>query len=205
VQRRVLRHVVGQFMRPHGVGGHVTGWVMAHRRSNRRRSHWVVSLLDVQPGDRILEIGFGPGVAVQDLAARATRGTVSGIDHSALMARLARRRNAAAVRAGRVDLRVASVAALPDFGGPIDTILAINSIGFWEDPVTRLEELRACLRPGGRIAIASQPRCPGATEATSAQAAREIEEMLLRAGFDNPRVETLALVPPAVCVIAERH
>ena len=191
-------------MRPHGPGGHVTGWVMAHRRSNRRRSHWVVSLLEVQPGDRVLEIGFGPGIAVRDLAALATSGTVLGIDHSAIMVRHARRRNAAAVRAGRVDLRVASVSAMPDFGAPVDTIVAINSIGFWEDPATRLEELRTLLRPGGQIAIASQPRCPGATEVTSARAAEEIEATLRSASFRDPRVETLALDPPAVCVIARR-
>ncbi len=65
-----MRRVVGQFMRPHGPGGHVTGWVMAHRSSNRRRNRWVVSLLDVQPTDRVLEIGFGPGIAVRELAAR---------------------------------------------------------------------------------------------------------------------------------------
>ena len=60
VGERVLASVVGQFHRPHGVGGRLAGSVMAHRRSNRDRNHWVVSLLDVQPTDRVLEIGFGP-------------------------------------------------------------------------------------------------------------------------------------------------
>ena len=34
---------------------------MAHRGANRQRNLWVVSLLDVRPADRMLEIGFGPG------------------------------------------------------------------------------------------------------------------------------------------------
>src|SRR2546429_455915 len=49
---------VRQFGRPHGVPGRLAGWVMAHRSSNRQRSFWVGSLLDVQPTDRVLEAGF---------------------------------------------------------------------------------------------------------------------------------------------------
>ena len=65
-KHRVLRLVVGQFHSPHGMGGHVAGWVMGHRSSNRERNRWVVSLLDVQPTDRVLEVGFGPGIAVRN-------------------------------------------------------------------------------------------------------------------------------------------
>jgi SAM-dependent methyltransferase len=193
--------VVGQFMRPHGAGGHLAGWVMAHRSSNRRRNQWVVSLLDVQPADRVLEIGFGPGIAIAELSRLASGGSVVGVDHSAVMVRLARRRNAAAVRTGRVDLRLGSVDALPDFGA-VDKIVSVNSMGFWPDPAARLCELRSLLRPGGRIAIASQPRCPGATRATSARAGDEIDEALRGAGFSETRVHTLELDPPVVCVIA---
>src|SRR4051812_2684160 len=83
-----------------GIAGRVVGWVMAHRNSNVERNRWVVSLLEVQPADRVLEIGFGPGVAITELAARATQGQVYGIDHSQVMVEQASRRNAAAIRAG---------------------------------------------------------------------------------------------------------
>ena len=106
---------------------------------------------------------------------RTTEGVVIGVDQSEVMVRLARRRNAAAVHSGRVDLRLGSVEALPDLGGALDKILSVNSMGFWPDPVARLSELRCRLRTGGVIAIASQPRCPGATHETSARAAREID------------------------------
>ena len=64
LKRRVITQVVRQFGRPHGVTGRVVGRVMAHRGSNRQRNLWVVSLLDVQPAERVLEIGFGPGLAI---------------------------------------------------------------------------------------------------------------------------------------------
>ena len=203
LKQRMIRYLVRQAHRPQGIVGWAVGWAFAHRPSNRRRNLWAVSLLDVQPTDRVLEVGFGPGVAIAEFAARAIRGHVFGIDHSQAMVRRAARRSAAAVRAGRVRLTLASVDRLPSFGDPLDAILAVNSVGFWPDPVERLRELRRLLRPAGRIAIVSQPRSPGATRDTTARAAHELQDMLTRAGFTRLRVETLELDPPVACVIAE--
>ena len=68
VTRTVIAAIVGQFGHPRGVAGNVAGWVMTHRPSNRRRNSWVTSLLEVQPTDRVLEIGFGPGLAIAELS-----------------------------------------------------------------------------------------------------------------------------------------
>jgi ubiquinone/menaquinone biosynthesis C-methylase UbiE len=180
----------------------MAGWVMAHRRSNQQRNRWVVSLLDVQPADRVLEIGCGPGVAIAELADRATRGQVYGIDHSQVMVQQASRRNAAAIRARRVHLAHASADQLPSFDDPLDAILAVNTVGFWPNPLQQLHELRRLLRPAGRIALASQPRCPGATRDSTVRAAQELHDLLTGAGFAQIRVETLDLDPPVACVLA---
>jgi SAM-dependent methyltransferase len=204
VQQRLLRRVIGQFTRPHGLGGRISGWVMAHRSSNVERNRWVVSLLDVQPADRVLEIGFGPGVAIAELSRLVPLGKVFGVDHSEVMVRAARKRNAAAVRAGRVDLRLATAEKLPDLGAPVDKVLAVNCLGFWRDPVACLHALRPRLSSEGVLALASQPRCRGATSETSERAAQEIEALLSSVGFTRTRTETLALDPPVVCVLARQ-
>jgi ubiquinone/menaquinone biosynthesis C-methylase UbiE len=193
---------VRQFHHPRGHTGRVVGWIMAHRSSNRQRNLWVVSLLDVRPTDRVLEVGFGPGVAIGALARRATKGRVYGLDHSEVMVRQATKRNAAAVRAGRVTLLHGSVDRLPDFGEPLDAIVAVNSVGMWPEPAEQLSRLRGLLRPGGRIALASQPRCPGATAETTVRAADELQDLLTQAGFTEPRRNTLDLDPPVACVLA---
>ncbi|HZM84121.1 MAG TPA: methyltransferase domain-containing protein [Candidatus Limnocylindrales bacterium] len=202
LKQRVIGWMVSQFGRPRGVAGRMAGWVMAHRGSNRRRNVWVVSLLAVRPTDRVLEVGFGPGLAVAELARHATRGRVYGIDHSEVMLAQAGRRNAVAIRANRVVLRHAPVDRLPRFDEPLDAVMAVNSVGFWPDPAQQLRRLRALLRPGGRIALASQPRDVGATAQTTAEAGRHLQELLGQAGFVQARVETLALTPPVACVLA---
>jgi SAM-dependent methyltransferase len=201
--RALDRDVVGQAHHPRGAAGRVTAWEMASRPSNRQRSAWVVSLLGVRPTDQVLEIGFGPGLAVAALV-RAGAGHVYGIDHSGVMVERASRRNAAAIRAGRVTLAEAAVDQLPPaFGGPFDAILAVNALGFWPAPAQRLAELRRRLAPGGRVAIASQPRCPGATADTSRRAARELTDLLTEAGFTHVSTRTLPLRPPVACVLAD--
>ena len=202
LKQRVVHRLVRQFHDPTGPAGHVAGWIMGRRSSNVQRNRWAVDLLAVQPGDHVIELGCGPGVAVAALARRATEGRVLGVDHSAVMIEQARRRNAAAVRAGRVRLLQAPVEDLSVTDGPFDAALAVNTVAFWPAPGNRLTEIRRLLRPGGRIAVVSQPRCPGATAATSASAADELVALLGEAGFEDPHVETLALDPPAVCVLA---
>lgn len=203
--RALDRDAVGQGHHPHGAAGRVSGWVFAHRPSNRRRNRWAASLLDPGPTDTVLEIGFGPGVAVAELVRRGA-GHVYGVDHSDVMLHQASIRNAAAIKAGRVTLLQASVDQLPDtLEGPFNAILAVNSLGFWPAPVDQLADLRRRLAPGGRIAITSQPRCPGATADTSRKAAEEIENLLRTAGFERISTEILPLSPPAVCVLGFRQ
>jgi SAM-dependent methyltransferase len=194
----IKRHLVKQAGNPRGIVGHAEGWLFAYRPSNRRRNRWAVDLLDVRAGDRVLEVGFGPGRAIAELARRSEH--VYGLDRSAVMLRQASRRNEAAIRSGRVTLCAGAVEAQP-FAGPFDVILAVNSLGFWSHPGERLAQLRGTLAPGGRIALVSQPRTPGATRATSLEAAVRLTALLEGAGLARTTSELLELDPPAVCVI----
>jgi SAM-dependent methyltransferase len=201
LKERVVDAVKAQFGHPTGLGGRAAGLVMAHRSSNRRRNSWAVSLLDVQPDDRVLEIGFGPGLAIRELGRLAAEGHVCGIDHSELMLRRAQRLNADGIERGVVHLRLASADDLPAFDQPFDKILAVNAMLFRREPVERLEKLRRLLRAGGRIALAHQPRGPGARDEAAAREGREMEMALAEAGFSEVRLETLALKPAVICAL----
>jgi SAM-dependent methyltransferase len=201
LRQRLIKRVRPQFGRPTGIPGRIAGWIMAHRTSNRRRNAWAVSLLDVQRDDRVLEIGFGPGIAIRELARAAPAGYVYGLDHSAVMVRQAARRNADGVRRGRVELALGSAETLPAFDLPFDKILAVNAMLAWDQPAELLGNLRRVLRTGGRIAIAFQPRGPGATDEVATATGQELLAALRGAGFTQARLETLELKPAVVCAL----
>lgn len=208
-KQQLQRSAVRQFGRPTGVAGHVAGWVMGRRPSNVIRNRWAVDLLDPRPHERILELGCGPGVALAALANRVQQGCVVGVDASAVMTRQAVRRNAAAVEAGRVRLLEGPVEQVlgrlaADEPESFDAALAVNTVGFWTDATQRLVELRGVLVPGGRVALVAQPRCAGASAATTATAGDELERLFERAGYDVAQVDTIDLTPPAVWVGARR-
>jgi SAM-dependent methyltransferase len=167
------------------------------------RSRWAVGLLGLGPGDRLLEIGCGPGVAI---AAAAGRGAhVVGVDRSDVVIGQARHRNRRAFRHGQVELHVAPVERLPNLGAPFDAALAVNTVGFWSDPVAALTTIAGKLRPGGTVALVSQPRTRGATVEDTRAADQRFRDLLEQAGYEDMRSETLEdLDPPAVCVRASR-
>jgi ubiquinone/menaquinone biosynthesis C-methylase UbiE len=143
------------FGRPQGIMGRVGGMIMA--RTNQQCAVWVIDLLDIQPHERVLEVGFGPGVGIQLLATSASAGYVAGVDVSAEMVAQATARNVQAIESGRVDLRHGSVERLPFEDHTFDKALAINSLQVWPDAVAGLREMRRVLKTGGRIALGFTP------------------------------------------------
>jgi SAM-dependent methyltransferase len=198
--------LVRQFHRPSGVGGSLAGIVMGHRGSNVARNRWAAGLLAPLPGERVLELGCGPGVALAALAAAGPDLAV-GVDHSDVMVRQASRRNRDAVASGRVRVVRAAVQDLapgvPPCDEPFDAALAVNVPAFGAgDAAERLAGVRRLLRPGGRIALVAQPRNAGASADDSRQAADRLSGLLGEAGYADVEVDTLELDPPAVCVRA---
>ena len=201
LRERAITALRAQAGRPTGILGRAMVLLMAHRASNRERNAWAVSLLDVRSDDRVLEIGFGPGLAIRELSRSAVNGYICGIDHSELMLRSASRRNADGLGRGVVDLRLGSVDELPEFDEPFDKILAVNAAMFWGDPVARFRRLRRLLQPGGLIAVVYQPRGPGATDEASAAWGREMASALDQAEFSSVRLKKLSLKPAVVCAL----
>jgi ubiquinone/menaquinone biosynthesis C-methylase UbiE len=118
------------------------------------RQDEVVGTLGVRPGDHVLEVGYGPGGLIRLLAGRTDAAVFYGVDLSAEMRDLATRTNRAAVRSGRVDLRLGSA---DDLGLPeqsVDRVVSVNNVAIWPDLEAGLRELHRVLRPGGTAVIA---------------------------------------------------
>jgi ubiquinone/menaquinone biosynthesis C-methylase UbiE len=188
-------HVVAQFGKPSGLLGKIAGFIMSKRGSNLERNIWGISLLDLQPRDRVLEIGFGPGIAIHEMSEIITEGIVFGIDHSDVMLDQATQRNKDAIASGKVKLLLASVSNLPSFDQLFDKILDINTFQFLKNPVDDLRKIKAHLRPGGAIVIVHQPRKPGATEKDTDAAGDQFEKYLQQAGFIDIDVQKKIMKP----------
>ena len=191
-----------QFGNPSGFLGRIAGFIMAKRSSNIERYEWASSLLDIQPSDHVLEVGFGPGVGIQKMSELVTDGIIYGIDHSELMTRMASDRNEKAISSGKVKLITAPVSELPAFDRPIDKVIDINSFQFWEDPDSSLRTIKTIMKPNGVIAIVHQPRKPGATEQDVNEAGEQFSNNLRNAQFSNIRIEKKEMKPVStVCVL----
>src|SRR6266852_6998340 len=191
----------GQFVRPSGVLGRLIGHLMAIK--NKERSWWVLPLLDIHQNDRVLEVGFGSGIDVKRVSEMAIDGFVAGVDHSPVMVEQARRRNAAAIRKGLVEVSFGSASQLPYPDESFDKVFSINVAQFWTDAIEPMREMRRVLRMGGLVAIAVQPRSQGASERTARETARSLVENLRVAGFSEVRLESKRMKPVAtVCAVA---
>lgn len=192
-----------QMARPRGFVGLLAGEVLAWQ--NREVNAWTLSLLDPRGDDRVVEIGFGPGVGVRLAAARVRRGLVAGVDPSSMMLRRARWRNRRAMRRGRVDLRRGIVARLPWLDGTFTHAWSVNTFFEWPDPAAGLVEVARVLRPGGRLALTTQARWAHDDErAVEAVTARALA-LLAAAGFDTLETVHRRMRPlPAVCLLGRK-
>jgi ubiquinone/menaquinone biosynthesis C-methylase UbiE len=177
------------------VYGHMATW--GHRPLTR----WTIEFLDVQPADCVLDVGCGGGMAIQLLAEIAMEGFVAGVDHSADMVQQTRKRNAAAIQAGRVEVKHGNVAALPYDDASFDKVIAVETFYFWANPVEYLQEVRRVLQPGRLVALAMEASKEAPNwQKMAAQTAQmgfpiysgvEVEEMLTAAGFSRAWFETV--------------
>jgi len=118
--RLVENILLRTFGRPRGIIGRLGGIIMA--RMNDACGAWTIELLEIKSNESVLEVGFGPGVAIQRLAPFV--GHVAGVDPSSVMVAQARARNADKVETGDVELRRGSAGSLPFSDNSFDKVMA---------------------------------------------------------------------------------
>ena len=126
---------------------------------NRRHSNltdWGLEHISIRERDTILDVGCGGGRTVSKLAAAASKGTVSGIDYSEESVAAARRFNQKLIELGRVEIRQASVSALPFADNGFDLVTAVETHFWWQDIAAGMRDIFRVLKPGGRMVIIAE-------------------------------------------------
>lgn len=163
------------------------------------RIRWGVDVMDVQPGDQLLEIGCGPGAAAELVCSRLESGKLFAIDRSESGVDRTKRRCAQYVEAGRLTVRQIDLATLRVPVKRLHKAFAFNVNLFWVRQATdEIALLHEKLLPGGRAYLFY--------EATMPEGKARVIEAATRALADGGfRVSVLqSQQPAAFAVIGQR-
>ena len=120
-----------QLRKPSGFFGKLVAKMMEFR--NRNSYKGIIRKLSPGTGEHILEIGYGPGLGIYQIAASYPDCRISGIDYSELMFAKASLRNKKFIENGIVHLEQGDVLTLDPGKDQFDKIFCVNVIYFWND------------------------------------------------------------------------
>ena len=106
----------------------------------------LADLAGIESGQRVLDVGCGPGALTAELATRVGPGNVTAVDPSEPFVAAVRERHPG------VDIRRAAAEELPFGDGEFDAALAQLVVHFMTDPVAGLREMARVTRRGGVVA-----------------------------------------------------
>lgn len=142
---KFTEYIGSQFGNPRGIIGKICCVLM--NVINRAMYRKTVTAMDICPGDKVLDIGYGNGYLLQQIDKKC-EAELYGIDISDDMRLQATKRNKRAEQAGRLSLRVGDCCDLPYEDNMFDGVTSINTIYFWADTVRGLSEIYRVLKPG---------------------------------------------------------
>ena len=206
---KLLKVIGKQMQYPKGFFGKVLfAWMTPKTIAHAR---WTADLLEIQPEDKIIEIGFGNGANIKLLLQKAIRGSVTGAEISKTAIEMASKKNAKAISEGRVKLHLAQGNALPSENNVFDKACSVATAYVIEDPGAVFKEMFRVLKPKGLAAITFPVRenfmrfKPVATEGFYLHELADLEAAFRNAGFVNCRTERNDRVKfGAHCMLGEK-
>ena len=117
---------------------------------------WGLQHVHIAPDFTILDIGCGGGRTIQKMASSVTAGKVYGVDYAAGSVAASRAKNAALIRAGRVEIQQAPVSQLPFPDNHFDLVTAIETHYYWPNLVSDLKEIRRVLKPSATLILIAE-------------------------------------------------
>ncbi len=143
------KEYLSQAAKPTGLFGRISARFMAiaHRTIYKN----VATALSLQPEDDYLEVGCGSGNFMRSNASHVR--SITGLDHSEDMVKLASRYNRRRIDTGTAEFRQGDASEIPWGDEKFSAAAAIGTFMFWQKPLDSLKEIHRVLRPGGRLVI----------------------------------------------------
>lgn len=183
------RHDAGrEFSGPFGL---LVGLAMTARRGRAARA--VADLAGVEPGDRLVDVGSGPGTFLREAARRGAAAV--GVEPSRQMRRLTVRLTPKQLRSA-VTVLDGTAEHLPLEDGSATVAWAVASVHHWSDVDAGLAELRRVLAPGGRLLLVERLARPSGWfkhHALTPEGAEGLAARTAAAGFSDVVVQQHAI------------
>lgn len=143
----------------------------------------------------VLEIGFGPGKLMAEIAAGLDRGIIEGIDFSDAMTAAAEKRNKRFIADGIVKINRGDFEHTRYRENSFDKVLSAHTVYFWRNPETILCSIHKILKPGGKLLLGFGERAQMERGHLSPDVFRlysksDVLSLLERAGFSAIQVIT---------------
>ena len=202
-----VKTIAKQLRKPSGLIGRFVIARMLNRR-NVPLNLLTLQCLELQPNDRVLEVGFGGGELMSRTAAIVTAGSIAGVDFSPAMVGVCAGRFASLIAQKRLELHCAGAETLPLQASQFTKACTVNTIYFWPDPRGPLKEIHRVLRTGGRLVLGFNPpqtlrKVPYTKYGFSFYEPAQVESQLGEAGFRDIRmVSGAGLIGEFICAVA---
>ncbi|MCP4630511.1 MAG: class I SAM-dependent methyltransferase [bacterium] len=125
---------------------------------NAALNNFMKEMLALQANDSVLEIGFGTGKLINEMAKLAKDGLIEGIDLSSTMVAVAERKNKDYIAKGKVIIRQGDFEKASYKDDCFNKICSANTIYFWPNPDNIIKKVIRVLKPGGKLILAFEDK-----------------------------------------------
>ncbi len=177
---------------------------------NADLNSFVKEMLTLQITDRVLEIGFGPGKLINEMANITTEGVVEGIDFSQTMLKQASKVNKQHIEKGKVRLQDGECSTLPYNNESFDKLCLVNTLYFWKEPGKYFSEMFRVMVSGGTIVIGFRDDKQMSTlnlskDIFNSYSQEDVVNLLLKAGFSDAYITEKEGLPfVSYCAVANK-
>jgi len=147
--------IATQFKQPSGFLGKVISYIM--KKGNGPIYDIIIKRLQIKPGDKLFEIGYGHGLGIQKILSRYDC-TIAGIDFSELMIKEASKRNKKYIENKKVSLLYGDFLALNSTLEKYDKVYCLNVIYFWDELKKPFSIIKSILNPNGSLCMFMEHR-----------------------------------------------
>jgi ubiquinone/menaquinone biosynthesis C-methylase UbiE len=187
------KFLAAQLRQPSGLFGKILMGDFLNQH-NEKMNNFAVEMLELQPTDRVLDIGFGGGVTIERMLNTIDTGKIYGVDFSQEMVEKAKHKFRLAIEADKVSIEFADVRLLPFESNTFDKVCTVNTIYFWDEPLAGLQEIKRVMKHGGKLVVGIRSAdkmkdLPVTQYNFRLYDPAAVRDLLIEAGFTNVSIE----------------